>query len=108
MAGVYYAATELEARMCSGSPVAVVPVQTTDGEETGCGCRVAGDANRGGGAPASVAVVATLLAFVRRRGRDDAQAGDMHKYEWKAWLCWAPCPQLRPMMARTTDRKSVV
>ena len=52
-----------------GSPVAVVPVQTTDGEETGCGCRVAGDANRGGGAPASVAVVATLLAFVRRRGR---------------------------------------
>jgi hypothetical protein len=52
-----------------GSSVAVVPARTTEGEEGGCGCRIAGDATGRGGTPASIAVVAALLALVRRRRR---------------------------------------
>lgn len=50
--------------------VTVIPPPTTDGDDGGCSCRTAGDARGRGGAPASVAVVASLLAFVRRRRRD--------------------------------------
>jgi MYXO-CTERM domain-containing protein len=53
----------------TGGSSVVVAAQTADGEESGCGCRITGDASGRGSAPASAAFVAALIAFVRRRRR---------------------------------------
>lgn len=54
-----------------GSSVAT-PARKPHREHSGCGCRIAGDANDRGGVPASAAFVAALLAVVRRRRRSAA------------------------------------
>jgi hypothetical protein len=53
----------------TGGSSVVVPRPLPDGDRGGCGCRIAGNTNGGGGAPVSLAGVSVLLAFVRRRRR---------------------------------------
>jgi hypothetical protein len=55
------------------------------------------------GLSSRIAVIRQPLASCGVLGATTRRPGICMKYEWNAWLCCAPCPQLRPMIARITS-----